>query len=48
MKALIKKGIQGILYLTKVPKFKVVAPINRPNNIEKERQKKTIGLLKTV
>ena len=41
--AIRKNGIQGILYLTSVPKFKVVAPINKANNIEKKKQNITIG-----
>lgn len=37
--------MQGILYLTKVPKFGVVAPTNNANRIENKKQNKTAGSL---
>jgi hypothetical protein len=46
--AITKKGMQGILYLTSVPKFKVVAPINKANKTEKKKQNITMGSLKIV
>ena len=46
--AITKNGMQGILYLTNVPKFKVVAPINNANKTEKKKQNITIGSLMMV
>jgi hypothetical protein len=46
--AITKKGMQGILYLTNVPKFKVVAPMNNANKTEKQKQNITMGSLKMV
>lgn len=45
-RAMAKNGIQGILYLTSVPKFKVAVPTNKPKATAKRKQKLIKGSVK--